>query len=382
MTWIQIFFSNIDIHRLAFHYNKRMRLNLLRNGLLIILAIIFLPACASLQYYNQAITGHLGVLAKQKPIASYIDSSDTSTELRQQLEKVVTLRTFAAEQLYMPVERQYSSYADLNRRYVVWNVFAAPSLSTQAKSWCYPVIGCADYRGYYDKKNAQAYAQRLANDGFDVYVAGVTAYSTLGWFNDPVLNTFINRSDAELANLIFHEFAHQLLYAKGDTVFNESFATVVAREGVRRWMQQHGNTKAYQRFLQDQSRRQQFVDLVIMFRDKLQTLYDRDISDEHKHKEKARILGALRNRHQLLKASWGGRSDYDQWFEHNINNAQLNTVAAYNELVPAFEALLDHYQGNLGEFYAHCKQLALMDLEKRKQILPPLTQASLYIQAE
>ena len=356
--------------------------NPLRNSLILVLSAALLSGCESFNYYRQAASGHLSILAKKVPISEYVSAKDTSPALKSQLNKVLALRRFAEQELALPVKGQYSSYAELNRRYVVWNVFAAPALSTEAKQWCYPVIGCASYRGYYSKVNAQNYAQKLSSQNLDVYLAGVTAYSTLGWFNDPVLNTFIQRSDAELANLIFHELAHQVLYAKGDTVFNESFATVVAKEGVKRWLQHQNNLAAYQRFIQDQERHDQFIALVISHRDKLQTLYDTVASDEQKKQGKTDILLALKNQHQRLKQSWGGRSDYDRWFSHDINNAQLNTVAAYNDLVPAFEALLVQSHDNLEDFFAHCKQLASMSHEKRKQNWPPLIQASLHKKAD
>jgi len=354
----------------------------LRSRFILLLAVTLLAGCESFNYYHQAASGHLSILAKKKPISEYITAQDTSPALKGQLNKVLALRRFADQQLALPVKGQYSSYAELNRRYVVWNVFAAPALSTQARQWCYPVIGCASYRGYYSRTNAQTYAEKLSSQGLDVYLAGVTAYSTLGWFNDPVLNTFIQRSDAELANLIFHELAHQVLYAKGDTVFNESFATVVAKEGVKRWLQHQNNLAAYHRFIQYQERHDQFIALVISHRDKLQTLYDTDANDGQKKQGKTGILLALKDQHRKLKQSWGGRSDYDRWFNHDLNNAQLNTVAAYNELVPAFEALLAQYNGDLTTFYTHAKRLALIGHEKRKQNWLPITQAYLLKQAD
>ena len=183
---------------------------------------------------------------------------------------------------------------------MVWNVFAAPAFSLQAKNWCYPFIGCASYRGYYSQERAQKYAEKLQNKGMDVYVAGITAYSTLGWFKDPVLNTFVYRSDAQLANIIFHELAHQKLYIKDDSLFNESFATVVAREGVKRWLSNRGNPAAYQTFLDDQQKQQQFVRLVLSYREKLSALYASEINNSQKQIGKTRIINNLRTAHQQL----------------------------------------------------------------------------------
>jgi len=271
--------------------------------------------------------------------------------------------------LALPSKGQYNSYVDLERRYVVWNVFAAPEFSLQAKTWCYLIVGCASYRGYYSQQDAQQYAEKLQAKGMDVYVAGITAYSTLGWFKYPVPNTFVYRSDAQLANIIFHELAHQRLYIKNDSVFNESFATVIAREGVKRWLQSQGDPASYGEFLQDQHREKVFVELVLSYRQQLATLYVSDLKDEQKSLEKASIINALRHAHQQLKSDWGGQSDYDEWFAKDLNNAQLNTVATYFDLVPALETLLAKNQYDLNQFYQACQKLKQLSLEQRNQKL-------------
>lgn len=344
----------------------------LRTGFLwLILAtsLATLCGCETLGYYRQAVSGHLALLNGSKAIQRYLDSPETPADLKSQLSKVIELRRFAEQELLLPVNKQYSRYVSLERKYVVWNIFATPELSLEAKHWCYPVIGCAGYRGYYKEDAARRHADKLQAGGYDVYVAGVAAYSTLGWFKDPVLSSFIYRSDAELANLLFHELAHQLLYVKGDTVFNESFATVVAKEGVKRWMLKRNNPSAYQAFLGDQSKQQAFVDLVTAQRQKLELLYASELPDNEKRERKASMIAQLKENYRQLKMSWGGQSDYDHWFSKDINNAQLNTVATYFDLVPALTALLEERGGELGHFYKICRNLAAKSKVDRDKFL-------------
>jgi len=335
----------------------------------IIALLLSFTGCSNFSYYTQAIGGHLSVSSQRQPITKLLASPDTPQRLKSQLEKINALRQFAEQQLQLPSNGNYSHYADLQRRYVVWNVFAAPALSLQPKTWCYPIVGCASYRGYYAKTKAESYASKLKGEGMDVYVAGISAYSTLGWFQDPVLNTFIYRSDAQLANLVFHELAHQKLYVKNDTQFNESFATVVAHEGVKRWLLSQNNAPAYQAFIEHQQKQQQFIDLVLGYREKLAALYASQLSDEQKHLEKAQLINNLRGAHQQLKKQWGGKSDYDAWFSKDLNNAQLNTVATYFDLVPALAALLAENHSDLMAFYNACLELKNLTIEERNRQL-------------
>ena len=268
--------------------------------LFILLLVLGLSGCETLSYYGQAVDGHLRLLRQSKEVSHYIASVDTPTQLKIQLKKVMQLRVFAEEQLLLPVNKQYSRYVSLDRKYVVWNVFATPEFSLQPKTWCYPIAGCTNYRGYYAEQNARKYAAKLVAQGYDVYVAGIAAYSTLGWFRDPILSSFIQRSDAELANLLFHELSHQLLYVKDDTVFNESFATVVAQEGVKRWLQQQNNPTAYQDFLEDQRQQREFIDLVISYQKKLATLYASSAIDSDKPIRKATLIAQLKQDYLAL----------------------------------------------------------------------------------
>lgn len=332
-----------------------------------------LCGCSSVSYYQQAISGHLNLSSQRQPIDRLIDNPATTPQLRTQLEKITDIREFAKRELGLPSNGNYNSYADLKRRYVVWNVFAAPELSLKAKNWCYFFIGCASYRGYYSEEKAHQYAAKLQSEGMDVYVAGIAAYSTLGWFNDPVLNTFIHREDAQLANLIFHELAHQKLYIKGDTLFNESFATVVANEGVKRWLLNRGGESAYRAFLEQQHKEQAFIDLVLDYREQLNILYASDESDNQKRAGKALLIEELRTAHQQLKTTWGGRSNYEKWFKGDLNNAKLNTVATYFDLVPALQALLAENEFNLNAFYQACLTLNKQPISVRHNKLTGLT---------
>ena len=302
----------------------------LKIRLALLLCLIFsISGCETVSYYSQAVSGHFSLLYQRRAIENYLDASSTQPALKSQLEKVMAMRKFAEQQLGLPVKSQYSHYVELDRRHVGWNVFAAPELSMQPLSWCYPVAGCTTYRGYFKQQNAIEYANKLANQGYDVYVAGISAYSTLGWFKDPVLSTFINRSEPQLANLLFHELAHQLLYVKDDTAFNESFATLVAQEGVKRWLNTQHHSSAYQTFLQDQEKEKAFVELVSNYREKLEQLYLEEISPEEKKKRKKVLMLQLKEAHEQLKIRWGGISDYQKWFDQPLNNAQLNTVINY-----------------------------------------------------
>ncbi len=321
--------------------------------------------CTTLGYYHQAITGHLGLMLQRQPIERLIESEQTDPELVAQLRKVEGLREFSREQLGLPSDGQYTSYVDIERRYVVWNVFAAPPISLNARQWCYPVVGCAGYRGYYSEQQARHYAATLAKDGMDVYVGGTTAYSTLGWFDDPVLNTFIYRRDDQLADLVFHELAHHLLYIAGDTVFNESFASLVAGEGVKRWLAAQDDSAGYSGYLAANRRKQQFIELVATYRERLGTLYASTLPEAAMLAEKHLIVDELKAAHQQLKSSWGDASAYDHWFSQEINNAQLNTVATYYELVPALQALLASHDDNLANFYTACLELEELDVVER-----------------
>jgi predicted aminopeptidase len=283
----------------------------------------------------------------------------TDDRLRAQLELVQEMCRFAEDALALPGKHQYTQYAELQRPYVVWNVFAAREFCLEAKSWWYPVVGRLDYQGYFREDLALDYASRLQRQGYDVYVGGVEAYSTLGWFRDPVLSTFVYLPEPELADLLFHELAHQRLFIPGDTDVNEAFATVVAREGVRRWLRQKGSQEDLAEYLQTKRRDDAVVTLIQRTRDRLERLYaeSEGCSLDGLRRRKAAVFDDLRRQYAQLKKPWGGYSGYDDWMAGELNNAQLNALHAYTRWVPAMEHLLAGVGGELGDFYQLMERL-------------------------
>lgn len=312
-------------------------------------------------------------MMKREDIGDLIQSGDVDEPTRQKLRRVLSIRRFASEQLQLPDNSSYTSYADLGRPYAVWNVFAAPVLSVKPKTWCFPVAGCVPYRGYFKREDALAYARTLKAEGYDVYVGGISAYSTLGWFDDPVLNTILNRPEPQLAGLLFHELAHQKLYVKDDATFNESFATAVELEGVRRWLAQQTHESGYEKYQQDKQRQAQFIKLLMHTRDELDALFNSDKSDVQKSAQKPLIFASLRQRYGELKKEWND-SRYDDWFSHELNNARLVTVGTYHDHVPAFQAMLAAANGNMAAFFSEAEALTRLDKKTRDQLLAAKTQ--------
>ena len=335
----------------------------------IVLAFAAVAGCSTLGYYAQSIDGHFAMLRAARPIPEIVADPEIAEPLKQRLQRAQHIRAFASQELGLPENGSYRSYADLRRPFVVWNVFAAPELSLELKQWCYPVIGCAAYRGYFDRDSADRAAAELRTEGFEVNVGGVQAYSTLGWFSDPLLNTFIGGTEGQLAGLVFHELAHQVVFVGGDTTFNESFATAVEREGVRRWLAAHGNDasrKAYAEFAQ---RRREFLDLLLQYRALLLQNYQSQQADDIKRARKQQLFSSLRDDYARLKASWDGFAGYDRFFADDLTNAHLASIGAYNDLVPAFDALLVQVSGDFPRFYEEVKRLAALPKERRDESL-------------
>jgi len=329
-----------------------------------------LTGCQTVCYYQQAVAGQCQILLHQQSISKLLADPKTPAPLKAKFQTILNIRQFAARQLRLPVGQSYLKYTDLHRPFVVWNVNIAPALSLDPMTWWFPIVGRVSYRGYFHEPPARRYAAHFAKEGWDVYVDGIETYSTLGWFHDPVLNTFMDEPDSALAEIIFHELAHQRLFVPGDTDFNEAFATAVAAEGVRRWLLATSAPQAYDRYRANLAKDHQFVDLIMAARAQLQTLYDNpNLSDTAKLSRKQDILAQLRASHSQLKASWGGQSPYDEWFDQPINNAKLNTISAYYDLVPAFDALLRANAGDLEEFYQAVAQLAKLPLPERHRQL-------------
>jgi predicted aminopeptidase len=310
-------------------------------GALLVLALA--AGCQSLAYYTQAIGGHFSVLAKARPVADWLADPATPPELKARLETARRIREFASKNLALPDNGSYLSYADIERPYVVWNVFAARELSVEPKLECFPFAGCVSYRGFYSEDDARRHAERLRAEGYDVYVGGVPAYSTLGWTDDPLLSTFIRDSDAQLARLVFHELAHQVVYARGDTPFNESFAVTVEEQGVRRWLEAENRPGELAAFSSAQARKRDLAERVSQARERLEAVYASDLARERKLEHKRAEWQRLRAAYPALPAE--------------PNNAFLASIAVYTELVPAFERLLAE-SGSFEAFYRQVKELA------------------------
>jgi predicted aminopeptidase len=325
--------------------------------------------CADLGYYRQSAAGHLDLMQRAKPVDDWLADSRTPAALQQRLALSKRMRDFSVQVLKLPDNASYRSYADLQRPAAVWNVVAAPPLSLTLKTWCYPVTGCIGYRGYFDRAEADALAKQLRAQGMDFTVYGVPAYSTLGWSNwfggDPLLNTFVNGAEGDLARLIFHEMAHQQLYVADDTLFNESFATAVERIGVALWLEQHGDAAARAQYRLIQQRREDFRELTKRTRDALEQVYRSAMPEAEKLQAKGSLLAQMRADYAKLKQQrWDGYAGYDAWFA-NANNASLGVLAAYNERVGDFERLFVADGRDFERFYADAARIAALPKAQR-----------------
>ena len=313
------------------------------------------------------------ILRNREPISDLIENPDTPGKLRKKLIFIHSVRDFAAKELHLPVNDHYLTYVELNRPYVVWNVYAAPEFSLTPKTWCFPIVGCVAYRGYFSKQDAQRFGDALKQEGYDVFISGAIAYSTLGWFDDPVLSTFANLSEPDTAALIFHELAHGVLYIKDDTAFNESFATAVEQEGFRRWQTASGDLKSYENWLRKRQRRQQFIKLVSKYRAKLEELYQDGLPQNENRNQKAAIFNQLKSEFSNLKSIHSGLAAYNAWFKQPLNNAKLISVSTYHNWVPAFGKILSESGGDLDKFFRICRQLAKKEPSERNRILSQFT---------
>lgn len=333
-----------------------------------------LSGCASLSYYGHLLSGQTQVLQARTPIPEVIADPDTDAALRERLQRVDQARRFAVDALALPDSGSYRSYVELDRRYVLWNVFAAPEFSLEAHQWCNWLYGCFAYRGYYDEAAAERAAERLSAQGKGTHVGGVPAYSTLGWFDDPLLWSMMYWDDDTLIETLFHELAHERFFLKGDTAFNESYATFVGQAGLRRWAESRGlpppatNTQ--------QQRRADFVALVLATRERLEALYAQPLAVPAKRARKAEIIEAMRLQYRLMRdQEWDGWGGYDHWFDAPINNAKLLTVGLYNRWVPAFAALFASVDRDWSAFHAAVEALGEQPQEARERALERLSRA-------
>lgn len=334
-----------------------------------------LAGCSNLGYYWHTATGHLQLMNAARPVEDWLGQGDTPERLRQRLALSQRIRAYAVSELKLPGNPSYRRYADLRRSAVVWNVVAAPAYSVTLKNWCFPVTGCVTYRGYFDETLARAEAAELTRQGYESNVYPVPAYSTLGWMNwaggDPLLNTFIYYPEGELARLIFHELAHQVVYAKDDTMFNESFATSVERLGIARWLASQSSEAARKEYAEFDGRRSQFRALALATRKRLQEIYE-GTQGAQRDALKQATLKQFREQYAQLRAGWGGEParyrGFDLWVER-ANNASFGAQAAYDELVPGFEALFAREGGDWTRFYDAVKGLAGLPRGERHRLL-------------
>ena len=336
-------------------------------------AVCLTTGCANLGYLAQSVGGHVDLLSRAQPVNALVAAAATPAELRERLALSQRIRDYAVSELALPDNRSYRRYADLGRSAAVWNVVAAPELSLTLETWCFPVVGCVGYRGYYQRDSADGQAEALRVRGLEAAVYPVPAYSTLGkldWLGgDPLLNTFVHWPEGELARLIFHELSHQVVYAPDDTVFNESFATAVERIGGARWLAERASIEARTQYAALDARRNDFRELTARYRERLDALYRSSASDADKRAGKAAAMAELRAEHAALKAGrWAGFTGYDAWFDH-ANNASFGVLAAYNELVPNFERLYERQGRDFKRFYAEVKRLAGLPKAERQATL-------------
>lgn len=343
--------------------------------LLVSVAATQMAGCATLGYYAHLANGQMDLLARREPIAWIVRDPQRDAELRRRLALVLDARRFAVDALALPDNGSYTLYADIGRPYVVWNVYATPEFSLEAIESCFPLAGCLAYRGHYDKAHAQARAQQMREQGYDVDISGIPAYSTLGWFDDPVLSTMLRWSDANLVGTVFHELGHQRIYVKDDTTFNESYARFVEQQGLHDFFAA-GHIDA----VKSQTARQreaQFVALVIATRRQLAEVYSQPLSPAAMREHKAQAFARLRHDYETLRdRQWNGQGDYDGWFARELNNASLLPVGLYDEWVPAFSALFAQSGRDWSRFHAACAKLGRLDASARKQRLTELHAAA------
>lgn len=331
-------------------------------ALVLVLISVSLISCETVGYYSQAARGQLAIVFAREDIRYLLTQQDLEPLLRQNFDTVLSIGEFADQKLGLPTNENYLTYVDVERDHVVWNVFATPEFSTSPLNWCYPIAGCVAYRGYFSEQAAKNFADKLREQGFDVYTGGVDAYSTLGWFDDSLLSTILNRAPYQLAGLIFHELSHQIVYLPGDTTFNESFATTIEREGLRRWLLANNEPEILIIAEIDRHRQEDFVELITRFKNEFDRLYQEDLDAIMMRYEKQKLQMELSSEYVKLKQEWGGYAGYDSWFSRSLNNAQLSTVSSYNDLVPFFLELLQTNNGDLSKFYEEVKKL--VELEK------------------
>jgi predicted aminopeptidase len=320
-------------------------------------------------YLLQAASGQVAVMAKREPIAAVLRDPGTPEPLRARLAFASAARDFASNSLGLPDNDSYRLYADIGRNYVVWNVFATPPFSVEPRRWCFPVAGCVVYRGYFSERRAQHYAGRLRRAGDDVAVGGVAAYSTLGHFADPILSSMLPYGDAALAGTVFHELAHQLVYFKDDSAFNEAFASTVEEVGVLRWLTLSGRQREFEAWQQQRQRAEDFSRLLLAAREQLRGVYAEALDPVEMNHRKQQVFGRLKFSYEQQRQRWGGYAGYDAWFARTLTNADLVATATYRRCIPGFKRILADSRDDLGEFYRRVRALAAETPAARQRLL-------------
>lgn len=320
------------------------------------LTTLLLASCQTAHFYTQGVIGQLEILRKARPNQKVIAAADTPEALKKRLELAQKLCDFASSELALPGESAYHKYADLGRRHVVFVMHAAPEFSMEPKKWFYPIVGEMDYRGYFNEADARQYADSLREDGYEVHLGGTDAYSTLGFFHDPLLNTFIDYPEIDFAETIFHELTHRRIFVSGDTTFNESLANMVAEEGIRRWLVSEGRSAELADYEERLERRRDFFNQIAITTAQLENLYASGLPEEAMRERKREILGKLKDRARALQRRWGGKQ-LERWLELDLTNAHLLALVTYNARIPEFRNLLDEANGNFEEFFEKIEDL-------------------------
>ncbi len=339
------------------------------NRFVLVLLILGCTGCSTIEYYHQSISGHFSLISKRERITDLVNDSTRDEKLIEQLLRAQQLRTFASSTLKLPDNNSYRSYVQLDKPYVTWNVFAAPEFSNGLQQWCFLVIGCVSYRGYFDEKDAQSYAASLAEQGLDVYIGGVPAYSTLGWFDDPLLSTMLDRGEIVAASYIFHELAHQQLYLQGDSAFNEAFATAVEELGVRKWLQQQQRINELNKYESWLEQKTIFSNFISNAQQEFTQLYAQDLTPEAMRRAKLNKVTEIRGRFTELTKKYRQLSRYAIWMSGPLNNAQMGAFALYRDLVPVFSRIFELCNADFERFYMRAKIISELPEQQREILL-------------
>ena len=331
--------------------------------------VLLICGCADLDYYWHSANGHMALMDQRVDIEDLLADEQLDDKLRARLLLVQQIREFSIATLDLPANGSYRNYVELQQAYVIQNLFAAPEFSTRLHQWCYPLIGCASYRGYYEEARLLADIDELQSEGLEVYVGEVPAYSTLGWFDDPVLSSFIDWPDYRLAGLMFHELTHQRLYVDDDTTFNESLASAVQQAGTVLWLESRNEAAQLQEYMRWLVYRDEVIALIERTRERLRELYDSELSDAGKREGKALQFDRARAEHELIAERHGINGGYRSWFAGELNNARIGSVATYNARVPAFLNMLDDGARNFTKFYRYVEKVAQLERSEREHCL-------------